>query len=125
MFSSCISGSLYIILSWISSFSNSASAFSSPSRTWGVLYNHSLPCPSSLCSREWPLRVPEPKRPSPPPGRTPQLTSTWISWARACSHPSLACPPSTPSNKVRGIVELARAVTLQPGSPSKHPADQM
>lgn len=75
--------------------------FTSPSRTLGVLYNHSLCSPCSLCSKECPLKLLEPKRPSRPPGQTTLLTSAWTSWVQACIHPNLASPVSTPSNKVR------------------------
>lgn len=87
--------------------------FTSRSRTWGVHYNRSPSSPSSLCSREWPLKVPEPKRPSPPPGQTPLLTSAWTSWGQECSLPSLASPASTPSNKVRGVIDLASTITTR------------
>lgn len=88
--------------------------FTSPSRTWGLHCIRSLCSPSSLCSREWPLKVQEPKHPSLPPGQITLLTSAWTSWVQACSPPSLASPASTPSNKVRGIVDLAWIVTMQP-----------
>lgn len=77
----------------------------SPSPTWEALYNPSPSCPSSPCSRELPHKVPEPKRPSPLPGRTTRWTSAWTSWARECSRPSPCSPASTPCNKVRGAAE--------------------
>lgn len=91
--------------------SNVAPVFisASPSRTWAALCN---PSRSSPRSREPPHRVPEPKRPSPPPGRTTRWTSAWTSWVRGCSRPSPCSPPSTPSSKVRAAAELRRGLSL-------------
>lgn len=84
----------------------------SPSRTWAALCNPSRPCRSSPRSREPPHKVPEPKRPSPPPGRTTRWTSAWTSWVRGCSRPSPCSPPLTPSSKVRAAAELRRGLSL-------------
>lgn len=80
----------------------------SPSLTWADLYSPSPSCPCSPCSREPPHKVPEPKRPSPPPGRTTRWTSAWTSWVRGCSRPNPCSPASTPCNKVRGAAEPRR-----------------
>lgn len=91
----------------LGSLSSIASAFvsASPSPTWAALCSPSPSCPSSQCSREASHKVPEPKRPSPPPGRTTRWTSAWTSWLRVCSLPSPCSPASTPCNKVRGAAE--------------------
>lgn len=101
----------FVIFPLFGSFSIITSVFvsASPSLTWAALYNPSPSCPSSPCSREPPHKVPEPKRPSHPPGRTTRWTSAWTSLVRGCSRPNPCSPASTPCSKVRGAAEPWRS----------------
>lgn len=123
-FSVFFKGDFCDIFTLFGSRSNATPVFvsASPSRTWGALCSPSLPpCRSSPRSREPPHKVPEPKRPSPPRGRTTRWTSAWTSWVRGCSRPSPCSPASTPSNKVRGAAEpwCRGALPRRRGLPAK------